>query len=338
MDRTDSFHLHGAFLNGVRGREIDLAAGAGNDHRVRQKLPSEIGSGMIELASPARGIAYCRYTCKSAFEEYRSRVAPFSEHFTVTVHLNRGNGEVGIEGLSRPITLRYLDSYIIGPSLTGTQVVRPGLDADEAVFFVDRELIESCLSETLSASSETLAKCLTAPGGEPLLIPGRAGAAMELAVRQMLSCGVSGSLARLYLEAKILEIVALRLSQPGSPQSSSRRFLLLRRDRELLEEARFLLLQRYADPPTISGLAREIGMNTTKLKAGFKELYGTTIFGFVQALRLQAALQLIRDGDCTVTEAATAVGYHSLSAFTTAFSSEYGFSPRYAKHHGNRRE
>lgn len=103
--------------------------------------------------------------------------------------------------------------------------------------------------------------------------------------------------------------------------------LSVRRDRELLHEARAILADRYTDPPTISHLARTVAMNRTKLKAGFKKLFGTTTFGFVRALPMREAFDLLRDGTCNVTEAANRAGYNSPGAFTSVFKAEYGFAP-----------
>ncbi|MBN1836660.1 MAG: helix-turn-helix transcriptional regulator, partial [Spirochaetales bacterium] len=162
---------------------------------------------------------------------------------------------------------------------------------------------------------------------EPFFLPGHATAAMGLAVRQMLTCGLRGSLARMYLEAKVTELIALRLAQVGEEPAGERRLVLTRRDRELLHEARAILSERYAEPPTISELAREVALNRTKLKAGFRELFGTTVFGFVRAQRMREAFEVLLDGTCNVTEAANRVGYNSPGAFAAVFKAAYGFSP-----------
>ena len=71
-----------------------------------------------------------------------------------------------------------------------------------------------------------------------------------------------------------------------------------------------------------------MGLNRTKLKVGFKERFGTIVFGFVRQQRMQRALLLLCDGECNVYEAALAVGYNSVSAFAAAFRAAFGFSPR----------
>ncbi|TVR35736.1 MAG: AraC family transcriptional regulator [Spirochaetaceae bacterium] len=57
-----------------------------------------------------------------------------------------------------------------------------------------------------------------------------------------------------------------------------------------------MLLTHYANPPTITELSAAVGLNRTRLKAGFRDRFGTTIFGFIRAQRMQRALLLLRDG------------------------------------------
>ncbi|SHE13431.1 Adenosine deaminase [Chlamydia abortus] len=54
------------------------------------------------------------------------------------------------------------------------------------------------------------------------------------------------------------------------------------------------MLERMANPPSLLELSRMIGINDNKLKIGFKELYGTTVFGYLREKRLEKALNLIR--------------------------------------------
>ena len=202
-----------------------------------------------------------------------------------------------------------------------------GSATHELSLFADPAMIGSCFEDDGRHLPPVFKRALSRSPGEPFFLPGHATAAMGLALRQMLTCGLRGALARIYLEAKITELIALRLSQVGEEPQSPRRLVLMRRDRELLHEARAILAERYTDPPTISQLARTVAMNRTKLKAGFKQLFGTTIFGFVRALRMQEAFDLLRDGTCNVTEAANRVGYNSPGAFTSVFKAEYGITP-----------
>ena len=163
----------------------------------------------------------------------------------------------------------------------------------------------SCFADRQQALPAALKRAFTHAESEPTFLRGQATTAMGLVLRQMLTCNLHGGVARLYLEAK-----------------------LMRSDIDRLEQARHILLSCYEDPPTITELSRAVGLNRTKLKAGFKDRFGTTIFGFIRAQRMRRALLLLRDRECNVSQAAATVGYNSLSAFAAAFKVEFGFSPQ----------
>lgn len=87
------------------------------------------------------------------------------------------------------------------------------------------------------------------------------------------------------------------------------------------------LTEHYIETATIQILARMVGLNTTKLKAGFKREFGCTIIEYVHRLRMKKALMLLCDTRMSISEVAQAVGYKSLSAFSAAFRREMGVTP-----------
>jgi AraC-like DNA-binding protein len=98
-------------------------------------------------------------------------------------------------------------------------------------------------------------------------------------------------------------------------------------ERRQLEMARDILTSNLENPPSLSELAKQIGLNTYKLKKSFKEVFGVPVFKYHQNQRLSTAHELIRNGNLTVQEAAWEVGYDSLSSFSNAFARKFGFRP-----------
>jgi AraC-like DNA-binding protein len=68
-------------------------------------------------------------------------------------------------------------------------------------------------------------------------------------------------------------------------------------------------------------------LNDFKLKSGFRETFGTTVFGYVRKLRMDKARSLLEIGDLNVTEAALEAGYCSLGHFAAAFKKRFGTLP-----------
>ena len=105
------------------------------------------------------------------------------------------------------------------------------------------------------------------------------------------------------------------------------KFLANEADREKINMAREVLLQRIGDPITIKELSRKVGTNECYLKKGFKEMFGTTVFDFYQSQRMEHAKYLLYDKGLSVTDVSAMLGYSSISHFSTAFKKHTGLKP-----------
>lgn len=140
----------------------------------------------------------------------------------------------------------------------------------------------------------------------------------------------------LYAEAKVMELlchcaddlVAHRDVAPAMDMFTGREL-------EMFEEARRILSSHFSPTPTISYLARAVGTNTSKLKRGFKLIYGTTIFELGHQYRMKRALELLATEKLAVGTVADMIGYQHQASFASAFKDYYGFLPKDArKRHG----
>jgi len=92
------------------------------------------------------------------------------------------------------------------------------------------------------------------------------------------------------------------------------------------------LLRSFKEPPTIEVLAHLCATNTSKLKKVFKEVHQTTIYGYIQKLRLEEANLLLREESLSIGEIANRVGYKHQGHFSKLFFSVYGIYPKDLKH------
>jgi AraC-like DNA-binding protein len=86
-----------------------------------------------------------------------------------------------------------------------------------------------------------------------------------------------------------------------------------------------------ADPGrqlTITALALEVGINTFKLRVGFKQLFKMTIHQYRLDLRLDIAKKLLSETDLTISEIAYKTGFDSRDGFARCFRRRYRESPR----------
>ncbi|MFZ9968123.1 MAG: helix-turn-helix transcriptional regulator [Steroidobacteraceae bacterium] len=156
---------------------------------------------------------------------------------------------------------------------------------------------------------------------------------MARAAAALLACELTGSLRRLYAEGKAYELLTLSLQAlvDADQDNDQRDSGLTQRDFERLAVARQILERDFLNPPSIAGLAREVGINEAKLMRAFKHLYGRTIFDFAQQLRMERAKKLLEATDLSVTDIALEVGYEYSSNFTTAFKRHFGITPKAAR-------
>ena len=156
---------------------------------------------------------------------------------------------------------------------------------------------------------------------------------MSLVLRQIIECPYRGELRRLFLEAKALELVALRLwkSGKGTEKNAS---ALNRRELDRIREVRHTLLARLDDPPSLTALSRLAGINRNKLNQGFKQLYGKTAFHFLRDARLSKARTLLQQTDLTLSEVAFSVGYNNQANLTKAFRAHFGQTPKTVRRQG----
>jgi len=149
--------------------------------------------------------------------------------------------------------------------------------------------------------------------------------ALKAIATQVLMYPVQGAMRDLYLAGKCLELMALTTATL-SCQRNSRHHSLSGADLKRLWQARELALQHYQHPLTLHALAREVGTNVNKLTADFRQVFGLSVFEYVQHHRLQEARHMLATGTCSVSEAAACVGY-TLPHFSTLFRKHFGMAP-----------
>jgi len=153
-------------------------------------------------------------------------------------------------------------------------------------------------------------------------------APMQMVLRQILHCPYTGVIKQLYLESKAWELLTLCLHDALSHEGPPSPLINLKPvDIERIHQARDILLQHFNNPPTLAELARQIHLNEYALKRGFRQVFGTTVFGYLHHYRLDYAHHLLQQGGKTVTGVAHTVGFASRSSFARAFRKKFGVNP-----------
>jgi AraC family transcriptional activator of pyochelin receptor len=148
----------------------------------------------------------------------------------------------------------------------------------------------------------------------------------QLLINEMQQCVYSGHMKQLFFESKIIELFLLQAEQADS-LDGQKPIKIERHNVDKLHAAKQFVQQRMFDPLTLNGIAREAGLNEFMLKKGFKELFGLTVFGYLNELKMNYARQMLLDSNCTVYEAAYTIGYNEPYNFSKAFKKHFGYSP-----------
>lgn len=152
--------------------------------------------------------------------------------------------------------------------------------------------------------------------------------AVRLILHEIINCRYCDQVKRIYLEGKILELIAVCLDETflatAGPEPAAR---LSACDLEALRQARSILDANIAAPLTIGKLARLICLNEYKLKIGFKQLFGLPVHAYIIDKRLEAARLLMKEKKLRITEAALLVGYSDVGRFAGKFRQKYGVNP-----------
>lgn len=147
------------------------------------------------------------------------------------------------------------------------------------------------------------------------------------AIGAILNCPFSGSMKQMYLLSKSIEILVLQAEEMDKAARKQEESKLRAQDRMRLGEAKVYMETHFLEPPSLSELSRIVGINEYKLKRGFKELFGTTVFGHLSNFRMERAKSELRDTEKPIGEIASGLGYSSSQHFSRAFKEKFGSSP-----------
>jgi len=94
------------------------------------------------------------------------------------------------------------------------------------------------------------------------------------------------------------------------------------------KSAKDILLRSFTNPPSIEVLAHLCATNETKLKSTFKKAHKTTIYAYIQKLRLEKANLLLKEQFLNVGQIAKEVGYKHQGHFSKLFFEHFGVYPK----------
>ena len=145
-------------------------------------------------------------------------------------------------------------------------------------------------------------------------------------MRDMLYSGYTGEILNTYLTAKARELLVMCLERimnnpPPDPIRMSEKEI------ERIYEARDTILRHLSKEWSMLELARGVDLTQYKLKAGFLDLFGTTVAGYQRDARMEKARLLLQDESLSLRVIASMVGYTNANSFSLAYKNYFGISP-----------
>lgn len=149
-----------------------------------------------------------------------------------------------------------------------------------------------------------------------------------IVLKQLINAKVNSSIRNLYIKGKIYELLSLHFQKDETVEGEYCPFLVDERDVLKIRKAKDIIITNMAEPPTLQELSNEIGLNLKKLKEGFKQVYGDTVYSFLFDYKMEHARKLLESNQYNVNEVGLQVGYSTASHFIAAFKRKFGTTPK----------
>lgn len=151
---------------------------------------------------------------------------------------------------------------------------------------------------------------------------------MAIVLNQLINYNLNESIKALYFKGKAYELLSLYFNRSEDADIEQCPFLVDETNVIKIRKAKDIIVSRMAEPPSLQELADEIELSLKKLKEGFKQIYGDSVFSFLFDYKMEVARKLLESGDYNVNEVGLKVGYSTGSHFIAAFKKKFGTTPK----------
>ena len=157
---------------------------------------------------------------------------------------------------------------------------------------------------------------------------GKISPSMSIVLSQIFHFNLNPSIKNLYYRGKGYELLSLYFNRTEDPNAEQCPFLIDEENVMKIRQAKEIILNNMSEPPGLQELADKVGLNLKKLKMGFKQIYGDTVYGFLFDYKMDYARKLLDSGSYNVNEVGLKIGYSTGSHFIAAFKKKYATTPK----------
>ncbi len=157
---------------------------------------------------------------------------------------------------------------------------------------------------------------------------GNISPSMAIVLSQLFHYNLHPSIKNLYYKGKGYELLSLYFNRTEDPNAEQCPFLIDEDNVMKIRKAKDFVIANMAEPPGLQELADHVGLNLKKLKMGFKQIYGDTVYGFLFDYKMDFARKLLDSGSYNVNEVGLKIGYSTGSHFIAAFKKKFATTPK----------
>jgi AraC-like DNA-binding protein len=152
--------------------------------------------------------------------------------------------------------------------------------------------------------------------------------AIAVVLSQIMNYNLHPSIKELYIKGKVYELISLYFNKSTDADLEQCPFLVDEDNVKRIRQAKEIMINHMAEPPSLPELAKQVGLSLKKLKEGFKQIYGDSVYSFLFDYKMEHARRLLETGQNNVNEVGLKVGYSTSSHFIAAFKKKYGTTPK----------
>lgn len=145
-------------------------------------------------------------------------------------------------------------------------------------------------------------------------------------IREILECPFDETTRQFYFDLKVREYLYVMLEHTYNRAPA--RYLFTPYEIACIIKAHKLLLEDLSKKPlSLRMLSKAVAINEFKLKAGFRQIFGMSVFDCLQEARMEKARELILTTNDPLKQICVLSGYPRITNFITAFRKRFGYTP-----------
>jgi AraC-like DNA-binding protein len=290
----------------------------------RYEVPLK-GSHQLTLSSNVGAIFYDRLFIENQDQEFYIHQSPIAFSYYLSGHLQAVTSQLSRKNNVRIEPGRAFLTFT--PDIVYRRRMFKGEHYRFFTVYIEPEKLFELLDEELGQVPSEFHGILANGAQTQCVLTSQISPHAKMILDQIYNCHYEGALKKLYLESKIIELIIVQLWLFDRSPGNLRKHRLSSVEIERIKYAEEILVKNLDSPPSLGELARCSGLNKSKLRRGFKNVFGTTVFDYYRTYRINKAKKILDEGSLNVDETAHLLGFCDSTHFVKSFKSHFGTTP-----------